>query len=495
MDSPTSERRLSKTRYIQGLQCHKQLWWRVHEPDALELIPNLEARSRFEEGHRVGDRARRTLGGGLMIPGTYDDLEARVHATRDAIEAGSRRLYEAAFMANGTYVAVDVLDREADGWVLIEVKATTRPRLHHLQDAAVQTWVLRESGISVKRVEIMRLDPECVHPHLDRLFARDDVTAGVEELLPEIPAALEAQKRILDGPLPDVPIGPHCTNPYSCPFMRRCWAGLPPHHVTTLHRAGALAFELAAAGFHTVADIDQVPEGMELDPAALRQIRAVRESRIIVEPGLAEALRILEPPLAYLDFETVSPAIPVWPGTHPFEATPVQFSCRTERGGSFEEIGWLATEGEDPRRELAGHLIDACRGARSIVAYHAEFEAEVIASLEEAVPDRAAELAEIRERLRDPLPILRQFVYHPAFHGRFGLKAVAPALAQDVRYSGIVAAGRLAGVLLSRLILQGEPSDFFDRERIREALRRYCALDTFATQRVVERLRELSSVS
>ena len=495
MDNPAPVRRLSKTRYLHGVQCHKQLWWRIHEPDAIELIPNLEARARYEEGHRVGERARRALGGGRMIPATYDDLEARVRTTRDALDAGASRLYEAAFIAEGVYVAVDILDRQGDRFVLIEVKAATRPRLHHIQDAAIQTWVLKRSGLNVSKVEIMRLDPECVHPRLDRLFARDDVTEAVEALQAEIPDALEAQKRALEGPLPSVPIGPHCTSPYPCPFMRRCWAGIPPNHVTTLYRAGALAFELAAAGHHTIADLTSVPEGIELDPAALRQIRAVRESRIIVEPGLADALKIFEPPLAYLDFETVSPAIPVWPGCHPFEAVPVQFSCRIDRGGAFEEIGWLATEGEDPRRELAEKLIEACRGARTIVAYHAEFEAEVIASLERAVPERAAELAVIREQLRDPLPILRAFVYHPAFGGRFGLKAVAPALAPEVRYTGAVAAGRLAGVLLSRLILEGEPSDLFDRERIRESLRRYCALDTFATHRVVERLHELASAS
>jgi len=31
--------RLSKSRFLAGLQCHKQLWWRAHEPDAPELVP------------------------------------------------------------------------------------------------------------------------------------------------------------------------------------------------------------------------------------------------------------------------------------------------------------------------------------------------------------------------------------------------------------------------------------------------------------------------
>jgi len=32
--------RLSKSRFTSGLQCHKKLWWEVHEPDALELQPD-----------------------------------------------------------------------------------------------------------------------------------------------------------------------------------------------------------------------------------------------------------------------------------------------------------------------------------------------------------------------------------------------------------------------------------------------------------------------
>jgi Domain of unknown function(DUF2779) len=496
MDNPAPERRLSKTRYVHGLQCHKQLWWRVHEPEALELIPSLETRARYEEGHRVGERARQALPGGRMIRGLADDLDARVRATAEALSAGAPRLYEASFSAEGAYAAVDILDRVEGGFALIEVKATTRPRIHHLQDAAFQAWVLERCGIPVARVEIMRLDPACEHPHLDRLFARDDITEAIGEMLPEIPAELSDQRRALDGPLPDVRIGPHCSAPYPCPFQRRCWAEVPPQSVTTLYRAGAVAFALIARGYHTIAELDPLPEGFDLDPGALRQIRAVRENRTIVEPGLAEALAIFEPPLAFLDFETVSPAIPVWPGCHPFEAVPVQFNVRRARKeGGIEDVGWLAMEGEDPRPELAARLVEACRGARTIVAYHAEFEAEVVASLERALPARAAELAQIRERLRDPLPIVRAFVYHPAFRGRFGLKSVAPALAPEVRYTGAVAAGRLASVLLSRLVLEGVPADLFDRERIRESLRRYCALDTFATQRVLERLHELAAAT
>ncbi len=40
----TKAARLSKSRFTSGLQCHKKLWWEVHEPDALELQPDKVAR-------------------------------------------------------------------------------------------------------------------------------------------------------------------------------------------------------------------------------------------------------------------------------------------------------------------------------------------------------------------------------------------------------------------------------------------------------------------
>src|SRR5262245_57062895 len=492
MDGTLPERRLSKSRYLHGLQCLKQLWWRVHEPDAYELVPSLETRARFTEGHRVGELARRRFPGGIMITtAPHDDLAARVEATRHALAAGAPVLYEASFFAANTYVAVDVLERLERGFVLIEVKSSTEVRGEHLEDVAVQTLVLRQSGVDITRMEVMHLDPACTHPHLDRLFTRVDVTEPVEELLGRLPATLERQLQALDGPLPAIAIGPHCSRPHLCPFRSRCWHGLPRHHVTTFHGIGARAFELIANGYSTV---DQVPDDVDLGPIPARQRRAVRSGRLVVEPGLAAAFASFEPPFAYLDFETVAPAIPLSSGCHPYELVPAQFGCRREGGGGYAASDSIAAEGVDPRPECAARVVEACQGAKTVFAYHAEFEARALRTLEIAVPALAAPLAELRGRLRDPLPLLREHVYHPDFMGSFSLKSVAPALAPEIRYGGL-AGGGVASVLLTRLVLEGRPDDLFERAQVRESLRSYCALDVLATQRVVERLRELASVT
>src|SRR5690348_7966708 len=67
MLSPPKPLRLSKSRYLHGLQCHKQLWWRVHDPEAPELAPSAGQQNLFAQGKEVGERARGQVPGGQLI--------------------------------------------------------------------------------------------------------------------------------------------------------------------------------------------------------------------------------------------------------------------------------------------------------------------------------------------------------------------------------------------------------------------------------------------
>src|SRR5438876_12442156 len=95
-------------------------------------------------------------------------------------------------------------------------------------------------------------------------------------------------------------------------------------------------------------------------------------------------------------------------------------------------------------------------------------------------------------RLVDALPLLRDHVYHADFGGSFGLKAVLPALVPDAGYDQLeIADGMVASRELRRLLLDGTlPGE--ERARLREALRRYCELDTWAVVRLLKRLEELA---
>ncbi len=67
MTTRNSSHRLSKSRFVAGVQCYKLLWWRVHEPDAPELQPDIVLQDRFDQGAQVGKLAQTRFPGGVLI--------------------------------------------------------------------------------------------------------------------------------------------------------------------------------------------------------------------------------------------------------------------------------------------------------------------------------------------------------------------------------------------------------------------------------------------
>lgn len=484
---PPTPTRLSKTKFTQGLQCSKQLWWRVHEPDAPELVVAPSLQAVFDRGHQVGELARGRFPGGVLIDGDYRDVEGKVEKTRRAIAGSAPAIFEASFLADDVFAAVDVLERRRGGWNLVEVKSTTGVKEQHIPDVALQLHALRAAGVDVKRAEVMHLNSACAFPDLSDLFTRADVTTEAEAFLGGVPAEIRRLRAALAGALPDVPTGPHCTDPYECPFMERCWPRLPEHHVSTLYRIGKRAGGFVADGYAT---IPELPPGVSLPGIAARQARSVRENRLVVEGGLAGALAAIEAPAAFLDFETINPAVPVWNGCHPYEPVAVQMSChvRDARGG-LASHAFLAEGAGDPRPAIAEAIVAACAGAKVVVAYNASFEKGRILHLAEHVPAQRKSLRDVVDRLVDLLPIVRDHVYHPGFGGSFSLKTVTPALVPELAYDDLaIAEGDMASIVLEGLLLRGDAIPAAERKTLRTQLLAYCERDTLATVRVYERL-------
>lgn len=484
---------LSKSRFVTGLQCHRLLWWTVHEREAPELRVGPMQQFVFQRGARVGEVAREHFPGGVLIDLPHFEVQARVEATARAVAGGANVVYEAAFAEDGVFVAVDVLHRRGQAWTVTEVKSTSRVKAAHIPDVAIQTHVVRRAGLAVERAEVMILNGKCRHPNLEELFSRQDVSEQVEALMPSLPREAERQRAMLAGPLPEATLGRHCKKPHPCAFVGRCWPKAPEHHVGTLYMIGKKQVErLLASGVET---IHALPENAELGAIAQRQRRAVSSGRLEVEPGLGEALAKLELPTAYLDFESIAPAIPRWPGSGPYEPVPVQLSCHLDRGGgqALEHHEWLAEGSGDPRPGFARALLGAVRGARTVVVYNAVFERGRIARLRELFPELARPLRSVERRIVDLLPIVRDHVYHPDFGGSFSLKRVLPALVPGMSHAGLaIHEGAAAAAELERLLLHETELGDAERAELRQALLSYCRLDTLAMLRIVERLRELA---
>ena len=486
--------RLSKSRFLAGLQCHKQLWWKVREPNAPELESSPDLKARLEAGKRVGEAAREYVPGGELIGFHHFDFERRLAATQAALHRTGPAIYEAALAADDAYAVVDILERDPRGFRLVEVKSSTDVKPEHIPDVGIQTYLARRNGLAVERAEVMYLNRACRYPDLSKLFARRDVTPLVEAFLPTVRDEITAQLAVLAGPLPDVPIGDHCFEPYECPFMKRCWPAWPEDHVSTLYVMRRRALELEAKGYHTLHDL---PGDLKLTPVQARQVRSVKAGALVLEEPLGEALAPFEAPLAFLDFETVSPAIPVWDRCRPWDRVPVQFSVHLQQaGGGYAHYEWLTEGPNDPRPEQAERLVAACAGAQAIVAYNSSFERDCIRLMTDAAPGFARELGLLELKLVDLLPVVRNHVYHPKFRGSFSLKSVLPALVPDLSYDDLeIKDGAAATLALWRLVFEPDYFGRRERARMRQALLAYCERDSWATVKLLERLRALAGLA
>jgi hypothetical protein len=482
--------RLSKTRFQAGLQCPKRLWLECRRRDLADPIDESK-QALFDLGHRVGELAQQRYPGGVLVAEDYTQSFAAQETTARLIEEDVPCLYEAAFFYDGVLVRVDVLCRREGGdWQLVEVKSSSQLKDEHITDAAIQTYVARGAGLVVGVVNLLHLNKEYVYQggayDLGELFVAEDVTAQVEAFLPSVPGLLVGMKTMLAGDCPEARIGRHCHTPYDCGFLGYCHDFLPEFPVTDLPRLrDELLAEFLGQGIYSVQDVPLVHPG--LTPAQRAVCEVVRSGEPMFGDDLATELAELEFPLHFLDFETIMPALPRYPGTRPYETVPVQWSCHTlQRDGVLEHHEYIHREQTDPRPLLTERLL-ATLGTSGIVVSYSSYEERMLKGLAESRPHWATEITAVLERLFDLHKPIEQHVRHPDFHGSTSLKRVLPALVDDLSYEGLaVSSGDVASLRYEAAVWGDLPEA--EREAVFADLLAYCATDTLAMVRLFQEL-------
>jgi predicted RecB family nuclease len=488
--------RLSKSKFVAGVQCLKRLYLQVYEPE-LAAEPDETTDAILNQGSEVGVMARRAFPGGATVEVDYDEVDLALEKTRKMIaDVRIPAIFEAAFRHEGVVVRVDILERlPRNRWRLIEVKSTTGVKEYHVWDVAIQRHVVAGCGINVAASCLMRLDRDYVYDgreyKLLKLFKIEDLTKEVDKLDGDLTKLLRMQWRVLkrDSP-PEIAPGPQCQDPVECEFYDQCHEERPAGHVSELPRITDT--KVAALLDQGITVISEIPEDFALGSLATRAREAVRLGRTWLSDDLSKELRKLKYPLAFMDFETLNPALPRHEGMRPYDYIPFQWSVHQQQSSEaqLEHFEFLATNDSDPRRRFIESLCRVLKGKRHIVVYNRSFESNRLSELAAWLPEYAAQIGQIQNRLWDLLPIVRGNVYHPGFRGSYSIKDVLPALIPEMTYDGMeVADGKQAGLAWDRLV-RGAVGKC-DRDGIRKALLAYCAQDTLAMARLLTYFRSV----
>lgn len=485
---------LSKSRYLTGLQCERRLWLSWHDPEKPASSP---PGSIFAVGHEVGSLAHDLFPGGVLVGGGPAEFDQAVKDTAALIaDAAVKAIFEAAFVFDRVRVRADIMERLGDGrWALHEVKSSTSVKPENRHDLMIQTYVIEGSGLKIASAHLVHIDTSYVRGPLGiaarGLLSSVDITADVRAGLAYVPARIEAMHRTLTLPqAPERRPSGHCFKPYECEFWGRCTRAKPEDWIWYLPHLRADQFAaLEAAG---VESIRNIPDDLSLTAKQRRVAQAWRAGELVIQPGLAARL----PPYVecgYLDFETLSPALPLFEGSQPYRRDAAQWSLHRRTDGALQHAEFLADLREDPARSSTQTLLSATAFDGPVFVY-SPFEGAVLRDLAEKLPDLTEEINGLRARLVDLLPLVRAHLDHPVFNGSSSIKAVAPVLAPEVAYDALdgVADGGAASEALYRLATgQLQPGE--SEASLRRGLLAYCKLDTFALARVHEALEKLAA--
>lgn len=169
---------LSKSDYLEYRACRHAFWLARHKPDLLpRLAPNDFDLMLMQDGYDVESAVRAHVS-------TWPDLD-------------TLRFQKTYKTDDGLLVRADLIRQIDENTIeLFEVKSSTSIK-GHLEDAAFQVIVIEESGIAVRKVNIIHVDKTYVRNgpvDEDNLLVVQDVTESVRELCPILEPDITAAK-------------------------------------------------------------------------------------------------------------------------------------------------------------------------------------------------------------------------------------------------------------------------------------------------------------
>ena len=486
-------RNFSKSKLMASRQCAKRLWLELHRP---ELREDSEAtQMSFQIGHQVGDMARRIYDPqnmGALIDVENEGFEGAFARSAALLQSSCQPIFEAGFSAAGALAFADVmLPVQSDGqqvWRMVEVKSSTSVKDYYRDDIAVQAFVAQSAGVALQRIALAHIDNTWTYPgngDYSGLLIETDFTKEAFSRTEEVKSWIAQAQRTSASPTePAIETGAHCAQPFACGFYDYCSRDEPQAEfpIHWLPRIGKKAQALAELG---VTELIDVPD----DLLSARQHRVkthtLANTVFFDAVSAAEALAGYGLPAYFLDFESSLLAVPIWPGTRPYQQSVFQFSLHTlAASGALAHTAFIDLSGDDPSAPFANALIAVCGESGPVYVYSASFEKTRIRELAERYPHLSEALLAINERVVDLLPIASNYYYHPSQQGSWSIKNVLPAVVPELRYDTLDGV-QDGGMAMAAYIEAIDPDTAIERKtQIEQQLLAYCKLDTYAMMRL-----------
>ena len=487
---------LSKSSYIKGLQCEKHLYLYKYYYNEMDELSEMQ-KAIFKRGTNVGELAQNLFPGGeVAATGDPPNYEKALKKTEELVQNGAKVIYEAAFQFDQVLSIADIFVKDDDGWKVYEVKSSTSVSETYLNDAALQYYVISNLGINVKDFSIVFINNQYIRQgelDLKELFTIESVLELILPFQKSVKGNVSRFKKVLSQRrIPDIDIGEHCYNPYTCGFFNYCRKHIPENSIfdfSGMHLNKK--YELYREGIIKLGD---VPDSYPLNKNNKLQLDVYKSGKPVIDSdGINNFLDDLNYPLYFMDFETFQPAVPLFDNSKPYQQIPFQYSVhfKEKRDGELKHFGFIGDSGIDPRiKFIEGLLKDTNHNDGDIVVYNKAFEITRLKEIARDFPQYADDIEKLIFRIKDlMIPFQRRYYYVPEMKGSYSIKAVLPSLLPELSYDELVInEGGLASIAYESLQTE---TDLMKIAEIKGQLLEYCKLDTFAMVEILEKLENL----
>ncbi|MDP3027472.1 MAG: DUF2779 domain-containing protein [Nanoarchaeota archaeon] len=491
----TSQKILTKSKYLNGLQCSRLLWISVNTKDRLPEVDEAKQKL-FDEGHIVGEFAKKLFSNGIDIED--EDFSKNLEETKKLLKE-NKILFEPAFLVDRLYSRADILEPTKEGWNIVEVKSSTEVKDVNIQDVAFQRYVYEKAGLKINKCFLLHINNQYVRQgeiNASELFTKEDISINVAEEIKLVPERSKQMLEVIDSKEPVIKIGDFCNKPYECSMKGECWAFLPKENsVFDLYRGGKKSWELFEDGILAIKDI---PTNIKLNDKQQIQLECEKTQKAHINENLIkEFLKTLKYPLYFLDFETYQTAIPLYNGLKPYQQIPFQFSVhKIDNKGKKTHYSFIASGKKDPRKKFINAIKRKLGTKGSVIVYNQVFEQGRLKEIGELFPLEKQAVDKIIERMVDLLIPFRNFDYYDRKQeGSASIKYVLPAMT-NMTYKGMeIANGGQASIRYAYIThgdIDGNKAKKEEIKKVREDLKKYCGLDTEAMILVLKKLREMT---
>ena len=389
---------------------------------------SIEQRAKFQRGTDVGVLAHDYFPGGIdMSPASPSQFPKKAEETKQNLSNPEVKvMYEAVFQYNDTLIMLDMLVRDGDRWMAIEVKSSLRLSDTYYNDAALQYYVLHGCQVPLSDFKLMYLNADYLKDkEIDakQLFKLESVMDYVVERESFVAQNVERLKHVVALPhSPMVNIGTQCNNPYPCDFQGHCWKLIPKNSFlyTTAMEEEAL-FQNYFSGINSN---EKMLRQVASDSLEARQIEALETNSYYIDYKTLYSLTPQPKPksIAFLNLLLHRPAVPEIDGTKPYEEMILAFALQGEHEDEGNYV-WDCFDDHSRWKESIPILIEKLSHYDLIVCFTPQNFTTILLR-HEIIQNK-----EVGYKVFNLFDVLQQAnFYHPSIKRGFTLQRLSEAL-------------------------------------------------------------------